>query len=360
MDICTIIAKNYVAYARVLARSFREHNPDSRCFALVIDDVRGYLDPAEEPFELITPDQLDLPRFERMAARYDVLELSTAVKPWLLRHLLHNRRLEKVAYLDPDIEVFSSLSGIDDLLEDHEIALIPHITAPIPDDGRKPSEVDILIAGAYNLGFVALARRPEIDVLLDWWSEHLETDCVVAPDRGVFVDQRWMDFVPGFLERVAVVRDPGYDVAYWNLHSRPLQRSDGQISVAGRPLRFMHFSGFDPLTPTRLSKHQNRIEVVPGEPLAEMCQAYAERVLANGHLEASAAPYAYGALPDGMALDHVMRLAYVAAEAQGAVRHSIFETKGADEFLEWLVSACRLYTSPSPRDRTRSRMPSSA
>jgi hypothetical protein len=209
VDICTIIAKNYVAYARVLARSFREHHPDSRCHTLVIDDAAGYLEADAEPFELVTPGQLDLEGFERMAARYDVLELSTAVKPWLLRHLLHDRGLEKVAYLDPDIQVCSSLAGIDALLDDHEIALIPHLTEPIPDDGRKPSATDILIAGAYNLGFVALARRPEVDALLAWWAERLESECVVAPERGIFVDQRWMDFVPGFLERVAVVRDPG-------------------------------------------------------------------------------------------------------------------------------------------------------
>ena len=28
--------------------------------------------------------------------------------------------------------------------------------------------------------------------------------------------------------------------------------------------------------------------------------------------------------------------------------------------IVWVISACLLYTSPSPRDRTRSRMPSSA
>ena len=31
-----------------------------------------------------------------------------------------------------------------------------------------------------------------------------------------------------------------------------------------------------------------------------------------------------------------------------------------EKFLNGLVSYCLLYTSPSPRDRTRSRMPSSA
>lgn len=346
MDICTIIAKNYVAYARVLARSFVEHNPNGRCFTLVIDDVSGYIDAAEEPFELVTPGQLGLEQFDTMAARYDVLELSTAVKPWLLRHLLHERGLEKVAYLDPDIEVHASLSELDDLLDGHEIVLIPHLTEPMPNDGRKPSEGDILIAGAYNLGFVALARRPAVDALLAWWSRHLETECLVAPERGIFVDQRWMDFVPGFLERVAVLRDPGYDVAYWNLHSRPLSRDGACWLVAGRPLRFMHYSGFDPLDPTRLSKHQNRIELVAGEPLAQLCDAYARRVLADGHERAREWPYSYDALPDGMRLDRVIRASFATAHEQGAVRHSVFGAQGAGELLAWL-------RSPAPRGGDR-------
>src|ERR671935_35916 len=36
--VCTIIAKNYLAHARVLARSFRQHNPDVRVFVLVVED----------------------------------------------------------------------------------------------------------------------------------------------------------------------------------------------------------------------------------------------------------------------------------------------------------------------------------
>ena len=50
MNICTIIAKNYVAHARVLAESFLEHHPEGACYALVIDDVEGYIDAASEPF----------------------------------------------------------------------------------------------------------------------------------------------------------------------------------------------------------------------------------------------------------------------------------------------------------------------
>ena len=51
-----------------------------------------------------------------MAAGYSVLELSTAVKPWLLRHLLHERGAERITYLDPDIQVFASLGEVESLL----------------------------------------------------------------------------------------------------------------------------------------------------------------------------------------------------------------------------------------------------
>ena len=55
VDVCTIIAKNYVAQARVLARSFAEHHPDGRFWTLIIDDFADYIDPAREPFTILTP-----------------------------------------------------------------------------------------------------------------------------------------------------------------------------------------------------------------------------------------------------------------------------------------------------------------
>jgi glycosyltransferase involved in cell wall biosynthesis/SAM-dependent methyltransferase len=345
LDICTIIAKNYVAFARVLAKSFREQHPESRCWTLVVDDTEGYLEPSGEPFELVRTADLGIEDFEAMAARYDVLELSTAVKPWLLRHLLHDRGLERLAYLDPDIQVFAPLTEVDSLLDDHEMVLIPHLTEPIPDDGRKPSEADILIAGAYNLGFVALSRRPEVDAVLDWWSERLEHDCVVAPERGIFVDQRWMDLLPGFVDRVAVLRDRGYDVAYWNLHARRLERTpDGGVLAGGAPLRFLHFSGFDPLDPTNLSKHQNRIDLAREPVLAELCRDYAQLVVGEGHREARDWPYTYAKAANGLPLDRITRAAYREAEQEGALTQSVFSERGAGRLLAWL-------NSPAPRGR---------
>src|ERR671913_591730 len=334
VNICTIIAKNYVAHARVLAQSYKEHHPERTCHVLVIDDTEGYIDASLEPFELVTPAQLDIDAYEHMAAICDVLELWTAVKPWLLRYLLDERSLERVAYLDPDIRVYDRVDEIESLTGEHGLVLIPHITSPLPRDGKRPSEADILISGAYNLGFISLERSPSTDELLDWWSERLKTDCVVAPDAGYFVDQRWMDFVHGVMPDFYVLRDPSYNVAYWNLHGRDLTYHKGRYFVDGRPLRFFHFSGFDPDHRKRLSKHQTRIEIRRGSALASACNAYADELLAYGYRKAKNWPYSYGVLPNGVTLDSGMHRLY--RKGEGAPQGSIFTPEGADRFVAWL------------------------
>ncbi|HEY2216919.1 MAG TPA: hypothetical protein VGH21_05445, partial [Solirubrobacteraceae bacterium] len=257
MDICTIIAKNYAAQARVLARSFAEHHPDGRCSVLVIDDYDGYLDPATEPFEILTPEQIGCAEFEEMALRYDVLELSTAVKPWLLDHLLREG-VEAITYLDPDIRVYSSLEQLDQLARAHGVVLTPHNTKPLPDDGERPNQIDILLAGVNNLGYVSLGAREEVDTLLRWWRERLLNDCRVDPLNGYFVDQRWFDLAPGLVSDHAIVRAPQFNLAYWNLHSRELEHDGEGYRVDGESLAFFHFSGFDPSSPDVLSRHQSR------------------------------------------------------------------------------------------------------
>ena len=336
MDACTIIAKNYVAFARVLARSHAEHHPGSRLFTLVIDDVEGYLDQAQEPFELVQVPDIGIEHYDRMAALYTVLELSTAVKPWLMRHLLHERGLERVVYLDPDIRIYDPLTEVDDLLRDNQLVVTPHATDAMPRDGRKPSESDILTAGVYNLGFIGMSRGEETDLVLDWWSERLERDCVLDPERGFFVDQRWIDFAPGLVESFHVLRDPGYNVAYWNLATRRLRMRGERVEVNGRPLRFFHFSGFKPDRPERLSTHQDRIQIHPGSPLERLCAEYGAELLGNGYKKTIGWPYSYRELPGGLELDSKVRRVYREATARGELEHSPFTPEGARELIDYL------------------------
>ena len=334
MQACTIIARNYLAHARVLAASFAEHHPDGRFTVMVIDGLDGFADAAAEPFEVMTPDDLDLD-FPLMATRYDVLELSTAVKPWLMRRLLEDD--DHIVYLDPDIQLFSPLEDVAALARLHGVLLTPHITTPMPRDGKRPTEQDILMAGTYNLGFLALGAGEATDGLLDWWEERLEHDCIVDPTRGFFVDQRWMDFIPGLVPDTHLLRDTGYNVAYWNLHGRTLSKSDaGGYLVDGGPLRFMHFSGYDPLRPERLSKHQTRVDL--RDPvLRELADDYGRRLLAAGYETTVGWPYGYATSASGIPLTKVLRRAHSEAVTDGRLSVEPFDPRGEQEFFAWLA-----------------------
>jgi glycosyltransferase involved in cell wall biosynthesis len=336
VNVCTIIAKNYLAYARVLAKSLREHHPASRLWTLIVDDFEGYIDPANEPFIALTPADIGCDAFTQMALRYSVLELSTAVKPWLMQHLMRETG-GPVTYLDPDIKIYGSLERLAELAARHGVVLTPHSMVPIPLDGRAPSQVDIMIAGVYNLGHITLAPTPEVDELIDWWSERLRRDCRVDPVWGYFVDQRWFDLAPGFLSDVAIVRDPEYNVAYWNLHARKLERDGGRWLVDGRPLAFFHFSGFDPDHPLILSRYQDRVDVTADPALEQILAEYAADVNGEDHAVSRKWPYGYGALGDGTRLDATLRALYTElAEEPGGELLSPFTLEGAKLFADWV------------------------
>jgi glycosyltransferase involved in cell wall biosynthesis len=352
MRICTIVARNYLAYARVLAESFLAQHPDGECSVLVIDDVAGEVDQAAEPFSVIHPSALGIERFEGMAAMYDVTELATAVKPWLLAHLLEQGDGTPVAYFDPDIRFYAPVEEIEGLVVEHGLVLIPHITAAIPDDGLQPDELALMASGTYNLGFVAMAPGARTQELLEWWQKRLRYDCVIDHALGYFVDQRWFDLVPSMFAGTAVLRDPGANVAYWNLHERTVARdSEGIWLVNGVPLRFFHFSGFDPGEPHLLSKHQTRTPLSSQPELAKLCAEFAQEVCAHRREGERAAVYGWGRLGDGRAWDRRLRRLYREGEREGAFRLSPFDPAGAQEFFDWLNETPLQDATPVPVSR---------
>lgn len=341
----TIIARNYLAHARVLARSLAQHNPGAILKVVLLDDVRNeveaeagieYIRPAELPFESAS-------EFHVMAAIYDVTELATAIKPWVFEHLFA-RGAAVVIYLDPDIEVFDSLGTIEMLAGEHGMVITPHVTEPLPRDGQRPDDRDLLLAGIYNLGFLALGRAMAT-TFLPWWQERLRRDCVNEPAAGLFVDQRWIDFAPAMFDP-CILRDPGYNVAYWNLPHRTLTRDGERLLVNGQPLRFFHYSGFSPRTPFLLSKHQHetqRIRLSETPLLAELCSGYAAALQESGFSECSTAPYAFTETASGVPLEprtrRVLRRTYLDDEASGE-RPSFpdpFSAGGADDVVQRLL-----------------------
>src|SRR5437868_1301544 len=92
---CTIISRNYLSHARILAESYLRHHPSDRFYVLVVDRLPDGVE-AGRGLHVVDPDELGLPYFYDMCFKYDVTELSTAVKPTFLSLLLNRYREERV------------------------------------------------------------------------------------------------------------------------------------------------------------------------------------------------------------------------------------------------------------------------
>ncbi|QGG96332.1 glycosyltransferase [Actinomarinicola tropica] len=326
----------------MLASSFLEHHPGATLDVLVVDSEA----PEAPPLEPVAPgtsvlgtEDLGIGRrtVHDMAMIYDVTEMATAVKPALLRHLLE-RYGEPVMYLDPDIVVFDSIEAAHDLARRTPIVLTPHVLSPLPRDGARVRDEDLLVAGQFNLGFIAVG--PGAEGFLDWWHERTVHHACNEPASGMFTDQRWIDFVPALFDH-HVVRDPGWNVAYWNLHERPLSRDhDGRVLAGGATLRFLHLSGFDPASPHLLSRHtlgEPRVLLSDQPVLAELAQRYAEQLRHVGG--DGDRPYGYdrmGGGPIPLEVRRTFRTALLQPDPADGELPEPFSPEDPDAVLRWL------------------------
>ncbi len=288
----TICAKNFLAYARTLCASVREQHPGAVFYVALCDRVDGMIDPATEPFEIVTLDQLDIPDLAGMTERYNITELNTAIKPFVFEYLFGVRGETRVVYVDPDILVVSPLTDVvEHLGVDADAILTPHVLKPA--ENVEIDDIKMLQLGVYNLGFVALHRTDRVREIVRWWARRLEHQCVIDVPNGLFVDQKWANLLPSFIPRTLILHHPGYNVAYWNLLQRDVKHDARGWTASGRPLVFFHFSGNDLYNEAVFARHSPSLTMAVAGDAAELLREYRAKVFANGHAHYTTLPYAF-------------------------------------------------------------------
>lgn len=237
----TSVTCGYLPRARILAASVRKHQPDWALWAVLVDVPPPGLDlkTAFAGFDRVLDARTLIDGdFDAWVFGHDAIAACCAVKGPMLRYLL-KLGAARIVYLDPDIALFAPLA-----LSDAPILLTPHRLLP---DAGTPSGLaaarDAMRTGVYNLGFLAVTDADQGVAFAEWWTARLLDACVDDASRGLFVDQKYCDQVPALFPGAETMRDPGCNVATWNLDQRPLAFDrDGSPTACGLPLRFMHFS----------------------------------------------------------------------------------------------------------------------
>lgn len=330
----TSFSFSYLAKARVLAESVKLHNPDWHMVALIGDQAPNGWKIDSTPFDgFVFLEQLEIPDVRSWTFEHDVIELCTAVKGPFLKQLLAEGA-DKVVYLDPDTVVFDSMAPIERLLDTHSIVITPHQLEPESDpQAIRDNEITALNFGIYNLGFLAVRNDDTGRRLAGWWNDRLIENCFDDRAHGFFVDQKWFDMVPALFDNVHILRDPGYNVASWNLSNRRIKiEADGRIQVNGSPLRFYHFTKLGPLGDLMTARYaKDNIDVY------ELWSWYRRKVADKTDPAIPAAWWAYGHFSDGTPITGDMRRAY---RARADMKRADPFKSGLDSFqARWLAAS---------------------
>lgn len=325
---------SYLNRARVLYQTLRRFHPDWELVALITDrPPKGFaFDPAAEPFDrVVWAEDLGIPDFQGWLFKHDVVEVCTAVKgPFI--HQACSSGADAVIYLDPDTALLGSLDPLVEWLQDHDILLTPHLIDPNDDlTAILDNDLSASRTGIFNLGFVAIRTTGEGARFAKWWNDRLLSFCYDDMPNGLFVDQRWCDHVPALFDKVKVIRDPGYNVASWNLSTRTVAvEKDGRITVNGAPLRFWHFTKLGPLGDTMTKRYAGR-----NFPVYEIWAWYKRLVAEATDAAIPERWWAYGVYDDGAPIEKAERVLYRQRGDLQAAYPNPFAA-GPGSFREWL------------------------
>jgi hypothetical protein len=329
--VCTITAKNYYARAIALGDSLKKHNPDISFHILLADEGSDQFKVSEQKYPTIEFKAIGVPFWEEMAFQYDIVEFSTATKAFYIDYLFNKFGFESILYLDPDTYIYSDINEIFFLLKDAFIVLTPHIT-----DIRKAAECFVpnkafLSNGVYNLGFIGLSNKKESFEFLNWWKSRLKDQCYRDIGDSLFVDQKWMDLITCFFDKgIIILRDPGYNIAYWNIHERSIGKDDnGYVINEKYPLRIMHFSqtGIESTDLTVCSNHDCN-NVTEFNCYFGLFQDYCRTLAEMGDSIFSMMPYKYKYFSNGEPIYDIHRRLFRTLKMKGCSFDTPFDSGG--------------------------------
>lgn len=310
MLVCTSICANYLPKAAVLAKTFLKHNPGGQfVLCLVERELPECIGNYDCFTHIVLARNLGFDDFNQYIFKHDIVEASTSVKGALFKYLYRRYpHQDFIVYLDPDIKVFGPLVELEEALRTKPVVLTPHLCHPEETLATVvDNELCALRHGVFNLGFLAVARSPEAERFLDWWTTRLAMFCYNDIPNGIFTDQRWVDLAPCLFD-VLVLKHPGYNLAPWNISRRLIcENGPDQYTVNGLPLRFFHFSGFDSGGNEMMVRRYIRDD---HHPIYAIREKYLQELNGLGQATVGRLPWSYSTFASGEAIVKEARIRY--------------------------------------------------
>lgn len=306
MIYCTVVTNQYLTLAITMAKSVKKMDKNAKIVVCLVEEDLSYASQFASFFDdIVLAKHLGISNFYSFIFKHNSFEAPCACKPRIIKYSMDKFPSEHhFIYIDSDVKVFSGFDKINNLLNQYAIILTPHIL--------KEDEFEFVLypCGAFNAGFLALNRSDEAIQFLNWWMKKVEENCYFEIENGLFVDQKWLDLVPAYYKGAYILKDPGYNVASWNLTERDLQGDLVRgVKANNHDLIFFHFSGI-----LRLKQdyhlHIRKFEKNNQSPVYSIINNYLEDLVSNGHNFGKEIPWSYDRFSSGEVINNKSRVVY--------------------------------------------------
>lgn len=336
VTIATITSLNYFAKTKSLIESLRRYHQELSIHVLLADyDLKESIinnDYKGKNIYYCNPEVLKINELKEMAFKYNILEFNASLKPFFIDYLL--RDYEGVIYLDPDMVVYNKLTEVLAYMKQYSIIITPHVLS----DCENADLLSYLEHGIYNLGFIAIRKDKNALKMLEWWKNKLIDFCICESQDKLFADQKWIDFVPALFEGVYILREAGYNVAFWNLWERTIKYIDDKYYVNNERLVIYHFSNYNLKFPDYLVYYGDKnYRCFPNsKELKGLYKRYYEKVLLMGYDYYSKIEYGFKYFDNGkVILDKYRKIYYNHSNKKGF--GNPFETGHSGSFYKYLI-----------------------
>lgn len=327
LAVCSVVTYNHLHTALCLVKSIRRRwTTQPPVFIALVDHTNRPRPGLEQVpgVEFIDARSLDVPNLDWQLCKLTPFEACCVIKPFLMRRLLE-RGFDTVLHVDNDILFFGDgMSFVDDMGR-ADLLVTPHVLSPLPfnEPWLRVSMGQLAEAGVLNTGLVGARNTSGARSFLDTWGRLCSGPGAFMRDLGNQNEQQYFNWVLAFSDNVRICRDPRVNVAYWNLHERPIRwgglddRERDLWFLDGQPITCFHFSGFD-WDRGRLSTHDDRARPYVNANLFALCEYYTQALADSGRAHYGSVPYEFGAVDD-FEIDHNIRIELKRSEAKGAL-----------------------------------------
>lgn len=238
---CCYFDHRYLPRGLLMIRSLRQYEPYACFWVLCLNDecYRIMAAMAEPGVRLVRLDELEATDVDLASARHNrsLIEYYFTCTPAWLCHVLRQVEPESwVTYVDSDLYFFSDPQPLYEELGTGSVSLIEHRFAPAVRHLER--------FGIYNVGWMTFRNSAEGLRVAQWWRERCIEWCYDTLDGDRFADQKYLEQFARLFEGIVVLRNPGANLAPWNLGGHHLTSRDGRVIVdAAAPLVFFHFHG---------------------------------------------------------------------------------------------------------------------